>query len=268
MSLSPSLCIKLNNLCDYSNGARHLLVDKSVRAISMLNSPIKAGTWIAEMHKYEITSDQISEMITFLNAIGALEIRRSFYSGIRFVCEKFSYRLFGVRLVTLTRRRPSDISGLNNSVLAAMAPLIALVFCTSLLEYGAGFSKQVFIYGNIFFVVCLWLSTLAHEQVHIKMSKNGEFQPTVLQKGLRVGILHPPLSESRQLVSALGGPLTGFMVAFLMAMVVVIVINSKLIVPSIFATLVAIFHLFSWLPNYGDGKTLVKSIRRYHATTS
>lgn len=266
LSLSPSLSIEANSLVDLSNGARHMLIRISEGAIKSLKSPIIARSWIAEMQNSEITTDQISEIICFLNSIGAIEIRRSYISGIRFECERLKFRLFGVRLITIARRRPSNFRGLNKSIFNALAPVIALIFVTGLLEFGAGFGIDIFLYGNSIFITCLWCSTFVHEYIHILFSKDKGYRPIVLQRGLRIGILHRTLSIARGTASALSGPLVGFLVAVAIA-VVTLLISSQLLL-AVFAMSVAFFHLLSWLPNYGDGQAILKSIRGYYATTS
>lgn len=266
VSLSPSLHVESYYLYDLTNGARHKLIDKSLVALRLLEYPIRASDWLTEMYENEILSDQISEMIIFLNSIGALNIKRTLISDIRSACMRFGYRLYGIRMVSFAKRRRSGFAGLNISILNAMVPVIILVLVTSILEYGAGFKDQIYINGNIIFVICLWLSTAAHEYVHIRLSITNTVHPVVLQRGLRIGILHRPLSDSRGLVSALGGPLAGFLVALFIGAIVAIVGNQ--IVTASFALSVALFHLVSWLPVYGDGQALVKSIRRYYATTS
>ena len=69
VSLSPSLHVESYYLYDLTNGARHKLIDKSLVALRLLEYPIRASDWLTEMYENEILSDQISEMIIFLNSL-------------------------------------------------------------------------------------------------------------------------------------------------------------------------------------------------------
>lgn len=266
VSLSSSLYIEDTCLVDSSNGARHLLIGNSYDALCHLEEPISATSWVSTLYKLNLSSERISEIIIFLNSIGALIIKRSFVSGIRSESMRIQFRLRGLKLETMSRRRSVSILGISNSIVNAMVTVVFLVLITSIFEYGAGFSSVIYLASNIIFVICLWLSVLMHEYVHVLFAINNKLQPVVLQKGLRVGILHPRLSSFKELASAVGGPLAGFLTSILFALLIFTIFEQ--IVPVLLALLVALFHLLSWLPGYGDGKAIIKQIRSHYATTS
>jgi tetrahydromethanopterin S-methyltransferase subunit D len=72
--------------------------------------------------------------------------------------------------------------------------------------------------------------------------------------------LHPPLSTVDEVTSALLGPLGG--VAAVIVVSLMCTSRDTFVAASVAA--VAVFHVASWLPEYGDGKTVRKIWRQYH----
>jgi hypothetical protein len=215
----------------------------------------------------KITAEQRSELLLFLNSVGALQLKRSIFVSAWLAVKKLIYRTKGIRLQYVTCRQPSSLTGLSKVLTIAMMPLLLLVAVSSVFEYGANFSPLIYIYGNVLFIVTLWVSTFIHEYVHILFARKEVNHVNVIQKGLRIGVLHKKLSPSIDRASALLGPLAGSVAALLIAIVIYSASGQTIL--AIFAAAVGVFHVISWLPMYGDGQTILRLIRsNHHATTT
>lgn len=266
VSLSGDLVVSRGRLIDVSNTAQHQLHPKAEKVLSYIQTEHKVEYFIDAMDLFGMTASQISEIILFINSIGGFEVSRSIIPDVQLAVKRCVHRLCGFRLQTISRRSSANIWGLSKLLSRAILPVIFLVTATGLIEFGANLSVEVYLVANIIFVTCLWVSTLVHELIHIKFARLFTNRVTVLQRGLRIGILHLQTPRRNELLSAFAGPISGMFVAVLVAYGCY---SFDQLVAMVYMVAIALFHLLSWLPAYGDGKTIKTLLdRRMYETAS
>lgn len=266
VSLSPSLKIEDCLLVDRSNDAKHRVSSVAQVAILHINRQVKVADWMNEMSKLGISSRQQSEIITFLNAIGGMQVRRSVGSILRISILRLLCRLKGLTIQNSAKRKPGNVVGVSYVVLHAMTPVLLAVLFTGVVQYGANMSREMYLYNNLTFVATLWLSTCIHEFMHILIASKETRNVDVIQKSIRIGVLHKQLSNRNDIASAVIGPLSGLVSSFFMAGILFYIFNLH--VPAVVASAVGLFHTISWLPIYGDGQTILRHRRGVGYATS
>lgn len=262
ISLSPSLRIEGNILYDQANGARHI-IRSSART---LLGDIRRGSSVTVLADHAslqgVTTRRLTEMILFLDSIGGLEVLRSRNASIRHAVMRTGYKLKGISLRTQGRRFPASLAGLVHAVGNTTQPILNMLIIVAVLSFGANMQPEFYLLGNVTFLIALYLSTITHEYAHIMFARKSGVAPVILQRGLRIGVIHTRQSGELELVSSVVGPLSGAFSAMVIALLVSLVPTGQ--TAAALALLVAIFHLISWLPSYGDGREILKQIKGEH----
>jgi len=205
-----------------------------------------------------VANQELIETLGFLNKIGALLVKRSKNSSLRALIIYIRDIIFGVRHATLTWRRPFNILFLAVGVARAswlvllLVPLSLMLFAVS----GLATFTRILELGLVFDVLFVTSMTL-HELAHGIIIRRTTNRVVVMQAGMRIGLVHIALPQKIEVVSALAGPLAGFMLAGLVG--VLFSLESE-VVMAIVAFMVAITHIASFLPGYGDGDTLLAAL--------
>lgn len=253
VSLSPEFILKKTYLADTTLGAKHTINAKSYRAIVLLKILRKYSEWAL---KAGLDKDEELELMTFLNHAGALRIKRTWWKTLRFSLLRAAWFANGARITTITHRRPGNLTSVINATLRATWFIWASWPILIYLVYGSGaFDTGKFTLLSGMTLVYLILSLIAHEYTHVYMAEIGGKPSSVIQQGVRLGILHPPLSRSQEICSALFAPMVGALAAVALGMGSVVFAGE---IALRYAAFVALLHGASWLPWYGDGITLWK----------
>jgi len=255
LSLSRTMAIRGKFLVDTITGAQHTLHHKAVKSISLLEQPIPFELWRQYNRRLKVNEDNLTEIILFLNSIGGLVINRSKTSHTRITYRKIKWFTKGQMSLTLARRWPANLISIILVIVSTMRPLMLAVFLIAILAYGANVAIDYVVLSSISFLLIIWTSTVIHEQTHNYILSKFTNRKILLQRGLRLGILHKQLSTKVELASALLGPIAGVLASLSLGIILEIFLPRPTLFISI-GTLVALFHLVSLLPTYGDGRVV------------
>jgi hypothetical protein len=174
---------------------------------------------------------------------------------------RLKLRIYGVKPATVTRRTLFSPSALVREIIKAMLPVVMAIVGTAALLLSINISPVGYLSVQAVFLGILLVSTAIHEIVHWWLLE-GERIPCIVRQGLRIGLLHEPQSQPREVLSALAGPLAGAASAWLLAALLHLIAGIPY---AAVALLAGVFHLFSWLPSFGDGQALRQTWRLRHA---
>jgi hypothetical protein len=246
LSLSRGLRIDRDGLEDDAAGASHKLHPKAQQAIKLLAAGVPAERWLTRSH---LSADEAAQILSFLNDIGGLSIKRSLLASARLALARLYSRTLGFRPAAHSRRFNPTLAGIATGTTFALAPLLMAIPTTGLLWLATGLPLGFVATTAMSATIALWLSVIAHEYAH-RMPIAHHSQGTVLlQRGLHLGLLHSRLSARDNRISALSGPLAGAACALAIA-------------PGPVGYLLAGFHLLSLTPLSGDGQALFNSLRK------
>ncbi len=268
-SLALGLQVRDKMLFDHVNGARHIISGDVRDVLRMLGRGVEISQWHAYAIASRLTDTEWVELIGFLNSIGSLQIRRSRNSQIQMISQRIKWQVQGVSLQSHAVREIATPKGLARAISRAMGQLVVLTAIVSMLSIFAGIPEYAAL--ALYCIGILWITTFVHEYTHIVLSKTSNRLPAVIVRGLRIGIVHHQLSRKRNILSALMGPLMGIISAAFLGLAGWATQSNIFVLACL---VVCIFHAFSWLPSYGDGRALKNELTifrkggNYEKTTS
>jgi hypothetical protein len=241
LSLAAGLSLTSGRLLDNATGARHPLHGPGQTAIDLLQAPIPVERWLVRLTDAGASPAQVAELIGFLDGIGGLRIKRSLRRRLAHFWNLISWSGAGYRATYTARRYRVTPIGLFVGCTRAALPVLLLIPAAAFLLYGAGVDD---IAGwALAAAFAFWASIVMHEGAH-SLPLLGSGRPVLLQRGMRLGLLHRPVPAGRDRLSALAGPAAGIATALLIA-------------PNIIGWVTGAFHLLSLLPDFGDGRSLL-----------
>lgn len=248
MSLSVGLRVHGLLLIDQATGACHRLAADARRPAEALMRPVLVQDWLARPDVQRLGYGPALGLLHNINDIAGLTIQSSrriysIYWRLRLVA-------MGAYPSRPAYRHSTSIAGLIHVVAVASLPIIAAATIGMILAYGANVSMPGFVQTQLLFLASLLASTAVHEAAHWWLAGSGMF----IRRGLRLGLLHPPLSPRKELVSAVVGPLAGMLCAVCFWLFLATL--GTTIFGHVSLMLVMVFHACSWLPWYGDGQAL------------
>jgi hypothetical protein len=243
-----------HRLHDLITGAGHRLQPEAEEALRLVRTPADAGVWLTHLRALGLEPAQATEIVAFLNKIGALRVSRSFGGKLAVAQQQAALLLRGAVPPMLARRLPLTTLGLAAGTTLALAPVLAAGTAVSVLAYGAGLAPRPVVTVAAVVAAALWTGVFAHELAHTKVLGRTGTGGAVLQQGMHVGIIHGPLSARAGVFCALAGPLAGAVVSVLVLLAGFAF--TRLPVLPWLAALTAIFHLLSLLPASADGRNL------------
>ncbi|MCA9344476.1 hypothetical protein KC946_01435 [Candidatus Saccharibacteria bacterium] len=270
LSLAQGLILKGGNLYDSANGARHRLSRSARYVIVPLIQPISWQDMRKVLQQKFLPTESIRRVFNFLDGIGGLVIKRSWTGLVADQYYRINVKLHLVSINKPAIRYSGDIRGGIRAITAGMNSLVGLMILSAFFGYGANISLATVLLIPPVFYLCLLLSTLCHEMVHLYMVNNsrkwGLYIPVFLRRGARIGVLHRGMDEVAELSSAFLGPIVGVAMA---SCFICLSLIDQLWFSWLIAVSVAIFHLISWLPNFSDGQIIWQAIKeRVYATAS
>lgn len=254
LSLSGTLVLEKNYLIDTIVGARHMLHHKAVHVIYILDMPIPFKLWIQYARQQHVSESELLEVLLFLNSIGGLEINRSKIGSINNHLTQLKRLIMGLPRITRARRLSLDFLSTNRAVLLAMQPLFLASMATISLAFAVSMNIASTVYAMLIFLATLWISTVVHEQAHRYIITKYTQRKIIIQKGMRLGILHPTMPYRAEFTSALSGPLLGALAAILFCGALSLIFGNKELINA--GLLIACFQFVSLLPFYGDGRAI------------
>ena len=196
-----------------------------------------------------ISEASLKHLLTELARCGALKHKkiRSSNNTIQAIC-----------VPSYSWRRDASLAAITLAVIRAMWKLCLTML---LLAAGAAACNLLPLYGAIsigcWLIGLFLISATLHEWSHVLFLQTKEVQSSVIQQGYRVGVLHqriPPVVDG---ICALIGPLAGGTSAVLLALCS----RSQTVLHASF--IIVFFHACSLLPNYGDGRSIMRALRFY-----
>lgn len=257
LSLSAGLRIKGKVLADDATGRHHIMESRAAELIILLSNGVQGDAWLRKANDLKIKGEELDEIISFLDTIAGLSIRRGKILDLK----RYEYRLRVILYRLPTRGRSSrgsaDFDGILQMVILASLPVVLASLFVSFLMYGTGlFNANKIIMLYVQFNVTVIASLSLHEYIH-SFFANSQTHRVLIRRGLRIGILHKPLSPRNELLSSLLGPLGGALLCYGIALGVGLVVGSEAL---LVGYVCMAFHFSSWLPFYGDGKQLMKLV--------
>jgi len=257
ISLYRDLVLTGQALEDRTVSARHELHPLAAKAIANLASePVRAKTWIDGMLGSGMTESNVLEVIRFVNQIGGLVVRRGLRSTLDMAVRQITLAKLGGRGTARVYRAPAGVRGIASAVGRASAPLFATAPVTLSLANVAHVISLQQTELAVAVLVTLLLSMVAHELGHVLTIKHFRCDACVIQRGLRLGIIHRKMKRREELMTSLMGPMVGAVSC--LAMTAVFHMNGF----AEFGLAAAILHLLSLLPWYGDGRALFNNLMK------
>ncbi len=252
MSLSNEFILTKYYLVDVTLDANHQINKQAYRALKLLRSSISYSSWLA---KSGLKDEQLAEVLSFLNHTGALRVKRGWAGAIKQELSRVLWIFQGMRLPKLSYRRPGGLRSVTVATLRATGWIWLSWPILLLLANGSGlFAMAKFIAITGASLVMILISLIVHEYFHVLIATWSGRRSSVLQQGLRLGVVHPELPPRKELFSALLCPLLGGLTAIAFGRAGGLIDSA---IPT-YGILIGLTHAASWLPWYGDGLTLVK----------
>jgi hypothetical protein len=266
VSLSSQLIVKTGTLWDLATNAKHRLAAPADELIHELANRPTFVEWHQRAKVLGVSDSQFTNLIAGLHDIGGLQIRRDLRARGQWWVTAISSLCFGLRPRVAVHARPASWTAIAGGVWGAMSSLLSSAPLIGLLLYGLGFSLGTVILMVGVALFELWFSTVVHELSHWLVLGEAGRRAVFIRRGLRLGLLHAPVSRSREITSALVGPLAGAVACLLIG-------GTLTKMPEFlygwFVTLsCASFHALSLAPFYSDGESVWKCLRRRHEKTS
>jgi len=256
VSLAAGMEIVDGSLADRAVGARHRLHPLAAQAIREIYTEggCDASSWYVSARGYGISAAQFVELVGFLYDIGGIRVRRRLPATARISRYRLRSLAQGMTPEWLPRRFPATWLGVCGAATRFMGTLVVCAGLLCLLVVILQGQSPRLISYVLLFLATMWVGIVAHEATHVLIIRKYGGSAVMLQRGLRLGVLHRPLSRKQELCSALLGPIAGVVVAALLS----VIEHSRLLL--FINAAVAVLQLLALLPGYGDGNILWKAI--------
>lgn len=257
--LSSDFAIKGGMLYDIPIGARHSLQGEGEHIMRSIAQCTHLTDIYVVAERYNIPRRDIHELLGLLNLLGALRRIRSTRQQVHAWAIQTAHLLLGVWYTPVTWRKVVTKRSLLAAIMRATAPvsIAASVVCGFIALCGLFPAVQTI--GAGFLAYSLFIASLfLHESAHIYYIHAFHTTPVILQRGMRLGIVHPALPRHAELQAALAGPAWGLGTCLIIAG---LCLCLHLHTAAIACGIVGTFHITSLLPWYSDGATLRKALK-------
>ncbi len=263
MSLSPGLELNRYNLVDTANGARHKVSRKAYHALDLLRFPISSELWMESGAVQKLRKKQAIRLLIQVDQLSGLTVRRKVKAAILVRLKRLLLTVRGVPLAHNVDRQSARTLNLARLVLKSSRVTLLSLLPLGILLYGANMPMKSFMITQCIFLTAILLTTFAHELTHWLLLGDDRKDAVFVRRGLRLAVLHKKQSRSSEVRSAVMGPAAGLCCGVLgAALIAALGGEMQLALTSVAA---GSFHVASWLPAYGDGKTLLSGLVQKHA---
>jgi hypothetical protein len=250
LSLSKEFHLQTAGLKDGTLGITHDVVSPGEHILLLLETGTELRQIQAVAIAYGIRDTQLAELFGFLNLVGALKYKRQLPGRLHASVLKLRDLCLSIFHSPFSWRRPSSLGALLLGIFRATLPLSIATLAVSFLFMYAGVPAH----STAAVGIGLFLGSLGlHEATHIAVARHFGRKTALLQRGLRLGVIHPRLPVRGEILSALAGPLAGIVCC--LAVGIVLYISGQRLLAFLCGT-ISLFHLSSLLPWYGDGASL------------
>lgn len=253
ISLSKPARVDNGLLVDAALGATHTIREPGQYILGALEDGTTVGNLECAGRMLKLDHGQIAELLGFLNLAGLLRRKRRPGHWATALLQQAWGICVGMHYAPLTRREHATSEALLRAIMRACVPLIVAIGCTGILIIATGISVISTVLLALHACVLFLCSLFIHEMLHIRVINRCGYDAVVLQRGLRLGILHTPLKPRDEIRCSLLGPAGGCLVGC-MGMLAAAIAGST--AGLILAGVVVVIHILSLLPWYGDGASI------------
>ncbi len=236
---------KKGKLCDQHINATHLISAKGISILAALQVGIRPEALIGQCKKQGISEIELRHLIEALNSCGALRCSRKIFFRLHRATATpavFTPPYLWRRTAsawTIMKATLRVCSALTVTTLAIGTLLWPLLSNISPVRALANLSMGSFV---------IIASIFVHEYAHLFLIRLRGFRASVVQHGLRVGLLHKRMGTRAEIICAIIGSIAGITFSLLMALLEAL--------PTYLAVIASILHACSLLPWCSDGKSL------------
>ena len=205
-----------------------------------------------------IAERQLNELLGFLNSIGGLRRQRRPSTVPLALGSQLKHWFLSIHYTPLAWRRPATAALVLLGSFRATRPVTVAAALVGLLAAAGGVLSPIASGTVVGFGAGLFLaSVFVHEVLHVEIAKNSGTPVALLQIGMRLGVIHRPLTARAELYSAAAGPVGGLVVGVLGAGI------AGWYAPALgwLGVVIGLFHLGGLLPWYGDGISLRRALK-------
>jgi hypothetical protein len=259
MSLSRDFKVAADTLHDIPLGIRHKLHGPAASLLHAMQSSITFSELLKKATASGVTRQALTELVGFLNTIGALELRRNANAHIRAAfAEIHTFVQTGVRYPRLTERHAFSARTLALSIIRTCKWV--LVACTTVglfFTWAIGTPIAIVTGLILYSLLTLLCSTFVHEYAHYVVLAHDAMPVIIIRRGMRLGLIHQirTLSSRTEMHSAIAGPVAGTCFGLLSLS---LVLTFSLFWLAIASAVIVVIHLAGLLPWYGDGQTIMR----------
>jgi hypothetical protein len=259
ISLSRDFALSGTAIQDIPLGVTHRVRPSATALLFALHDGTTYRTLLRLARMQKISDSQLSELMGFLNMIGALERRRGTYAIVKGIGVKAHHALLGVYYTPLAWRQPATPFMVALGVIRAIR-IVGIGACAvGAAAIGSRLAPASYVAILTLFGLCLLAFTLfIHELVHVRATDRRYVQPRVLQIGFRLGVIHRKLTPQREVLSAVGGPVAGSLCGCAFSLLAYALHAYEY---SAIGMLIVLIHFLSLTPWYGDGASLYKALQ-------
>lgn len=257
LRLHPDFVVEKTTLHDQGIGIRHDLKSKGRIFCRYLQEWRALSAVHTFCTKHNISENEMNDSLTLLHSIGALEQKHA--SFWQFATIRLRHFMYGVRFAAPVWRQPATpytifigVFRASHIVISALLGLFVLMCLAGLCTIQT--AGIIFVYTTGLLIVSIYLHELAHF-VCLPNHQHVRF----LQQGMRCGLTHKPVQDTRALWVTLSGSTTGFFVCMLTACVATVIAQP---VATLIALCISLIHVCALLPWYGDGRNLRSFVQK------
>ncbi len=259
LSIKECFVVEDSLLHDLPAGVAHHINQPGRQIVYALQQGNTFGELRSLASEFGIGDSQLHDMLGFLNLAGALKRKRRLLERIVVLRHTVLQLLLGLRYAPLSWRKSFSAATLLLAILrASWILLLAIVCVCAEIVIGNLLPISTVITFGLTGITVFVCSMYVHELAHAFVIKMQGVEPSILQRGMRLGIIHQQLTPQVELQSSLVGPLCG--VGFCMAIGCMLLTTTDNGLLALLAIIIASFHMLSLLPWYGDGQSLRKAL--------
>ena len=255
LSLSPGLGLTRYTLTDTANGARHKLSRGAYHVLDLLRYPISIELWMQSSAVQKLGKKRAVQLLVQIDGLSGLTVSRLKIRSITLMHKRLLLATRGIPLAHNLDRQKASAASLAKQIHKSSRILVFSLLPLGVLLYGANMPVRSFLIAQSLFLVAIAVTTFIHEYTHWILLGSDRRNAVFVRRGLRLGLLHRTQTRSNELRSALLGPLLGLLSGVAGACVITLLGGETQL--ALTSLVVGSFHIASWLPAYGDGKTLV-----------
>lgn len=263
VALTPDFVLQpaKRRLLDAALGIHHGISEQALPLLQLLQNDTSISELTLMAKRQHVSEKEMFEFLLFLNLCGAIQRKRSKEQIFGAWRLQMYGRIQGQSYQPMTHRFRVNTKNIVIAAIHASSSLVVATVVTDVMLW----ATRALHFIALFKFSCLSLiificSIVIHEYAHFAVISTYGHPAIIMQRGMRLGILHTNLSYGVEVLSAICGPLAGVIfctgIAFMAQ-------YAHFYALTIAAVLIAIIHGLGLLPWYGDGASLRKAYKHH-----